>query len=326
MKAITYSGFGAAKDVLVLEDLPKPKPSAGEVLVRMSYSSVNPSDVKVRSGARGGDMPFAKITPHSDGYGTIESVGEGVDPTRIGRKVWIWNGQWQRAFGTAAEYIALPSVQAVDLPEGVDDRLAAGLGIPAMTAAHVVHAGGPVGETVLVNGANGTVGRLAVQFAARAGARVIATTSDLKNTANLKSLGADVVVNYRDAGAAQAVLDATAGQGVDRIVEVEFGLNINFDAKIIRTGGIIVAFGSALSSAPEIPFMPLMFKNVRLIFALVYVLNDADRSAAIKHVNAAIQSGDLVYPVQSQFDLQDCARAHEAVEAGGRDGIVLLKT
>ena len=132
MRAISYAAFGTAKEVLTLEDLPKPEVGQGEVLVRLRASGVNPSDVKARAGARAGvgKMPFPKIIPHSDGAGEIEAVGEGVDPARIGQRVWIWNGQWQSAYGTAADYIALPAEQAVLLPENISFEEGAVLGIP----------------------------------------------------------------------------------------------------------------------------------------------------------------------------------------------------
>ena len=130
MRAAWYLKNGEAKDVMLLGDLPKPQAAAGEVLVRLAASGVNPSDVKSRRARPLTEM----IVPHSDGAGVIEAVGAGVPGSRIGERVWIWNGQWGRAMGTAAEYIALPSAQAVLLPEQVDFAAGACFGIPALTA------------------------------------------------------------------------------------------------------------------------------------------------------------------------------------------------
>ena len=116
MKAAWYERNGPAREVLQVGDLPDPVPGPGEVLVRIHVSGVNPSDVKSRAGARGG-MAFPRIVPHSDGAGVIEAVGPGIENARIGERVWLWNGQWRRPFGTAAERIALPGEQAVKLPE-----------------------------------------------------------------------------------------------------------------------------------------------------------------------------------------------------------------
>ena len=196
MRAITYTRFGPASEVLTLQDLPTPSPNAGEVLVRLAVSGVNPSDVKARAGGRPGvtEPPFPTIVPHSDGAGVIEAVGEGVDSSRVGERVWIWNGQWQRAFGTAAEYIALPSGQAVTLPEKTSFHEGAVLGIPGLTATHAVLGGGSVaGQTVLISGGAGTVGRLAVQVAKASGAHVLATARGDDGIQAARSAGADHV-------------------------------------------------------------------------------------------------------------------------------------
>ena len=126
MKAVWYDRNGGS-DVLTHGDLPTPSPGPGEVLVRLATSGVNPSDWKTRRGSR--PMAFPRVIPHSDGAGTIEAVGEGIDRARIGQRVWIWNGQWKRPFGTAAEYIALPAIQAVPLPDSTPFDAAACLGI-----------------------------------------------------------------------------------------------------------------------------------------------------------------------------------------------------
>ena len=222
MKAITYSAFGPAADVLHLTDLPTPNPAPGEVLVRLTHSGVNPSDVKARAGSRPGVVkpPFDVIVPHSDGAGVIEAVGAGVETARIGQRVWIWNGQWRRPFGTAAEIIALPSAQAVALPEGMRNEDGATLGIPGLTAAHCVFGGGRVTDkTLLVSGGAGAVGHDAVQLAAWGGARVIATASP-GDFDRVRAAGADTVLDYRDPDLAAQVLDLTGGRGVDRAVEV----------------------------------------------------------------------------------------------------------
>src|SRR5918998_321885 len=153
MRASFYERTGPAAEVLTFGELPTPDPGPGEVRVRVAYSGVNPSDVKSRAGLRTKTLPFPRIVPHSDGSGTIDRVGEGVDPARVGQRVWVWNAAWGRAEGTAAEYVALPAGQAVPLPEGADLAAGACLGIPALTAYHAVTAGGGVeGKSVLVAG------------------------------------------------------------------------------------------------------------------------------------------------------------------------------
>ncbi|MHA6264830.1 NADPH:quinone reductase [Arenibacterium sp. CAU 1754] len=328
MHAITYRAFGPAADVLSLEDIETPAPQAGEVLVELAFSGVNPSDVKARAGARAGvtELPFPTIIPHSDGAGVIRAVGDGVDKARIGQRVWIWNGQWQRAHGTAATHITLPSEQAVRLPDSVSLETGAVLGIPGLTACYTVFSGGPItGQTVLVQGGAGTVGYLAVQLAKWGGAKVIATARGAGADRALAA-GADAVVDYSAPDVADQILAANGGAPVERIVEVEFGHNVDVDTAVIATNGRINAYGSALNMSPTLPFYPLMFKAVTLEMALVYLLTPEQRRATIDRLAKALTDGALTCPVERIYDLPDCAAAHMAVEAGNRAGAILVRT
>jgi len=327
MRAITYDRFGSAADVLTLETLPTPSPAPGEVLVRLATSGVNPSDVKARAGGRPGvtEPPFPKITPHSDGAGVIEAVGDGVPASRVGERVWIWNGQWQRAFGTAADYIALPEAQAVPLPDPVSFDAGAVLGIPGLTAVHAVLGGGPVeGKTVLVSGGAGTVGHLAVQVAAASGARVLATARGADGLAAAKAAGAEHVFDYTSPDLADQILAAAGGALVDRIVEVEFGQNAETNTKVIAERGTIAAFGSAKDMTPVLPFYPLMFKAVTLDLVLVYLLSMSQRRTAIDNLTALLNQDALDIRIAQTFDLADCAGAHDLVASGDRSGSVIL--
>ena len=329
MRAITYDRFGSAEEVLGFEDLPTPDAAAGEVLVRLQTSGVNPSDVKMRAGSRPGitKPPFPKIIPHSDGAGVIEAVGFGVDASRIGERVWIWNGQWRRAFGTAAECIALPSEQAVYLPDGVSFEEGAVLGIPGLTAVHAVLGGGSVaGKTVLVSGGAGTVGYVAVQVAKASGARVLATARGAEGLATARSAGAEQVFDYSDENLAEQILEATNGGSVERIVEVEFGKNAETNARIIAERGMIAAFGSAKDMTPMLPFYPLMFKAVMIDLVLVYLLSHAERETAIGNLTGLLEREALDIRISTVLDMADCARAHDMVASGERAGSVILKT
>ncbi|WP_293573376.1 NADPH:quinone reductase [Phaeobacter sp.] len=328
MKAAFYRRFGAADAVMEVGDLDDQPPAAGEVTVALAYSGVNPSDVKARAGARAGvtDLPFPTIVPHSDGSGVIVAVGPGVDSARIGQSVWIWNGQWKRAFGTAADQITLPAQQAVPMVAEATLEQGAVLGIPGLTAAHTVFQGGDVaGKTVLVQGGAGMVGRLAVQMAKWGGARVIATCS-ASDVSYVTDAGADVVLEYAQADLSDAILAANDGKAVEHIVEVEFGANCQIDADVIAENGRIVAYGSAKAMTPTLPFYPLMFKNVSLEMALVYLLPQRIRDEAIHRLNGALQDHALHIPVAETFDLTQIAAAHEAVETGQRRGAILVKT
>ncbi len=274
MKAIHYTRFGPAADVLTLAEMPTPDPAPGEVLVELTFSGVNPSDVKARSGTRPGvtKPPFDQIIPHSDGAGRIVAVGDDVPETRIGQRVWIWNGQWQRPFGTAATHICLPADQAVQLPDPITMDTGAVLGIPGLTAAHAVFGGGAVaGQTLLIQGGAGTVGLLAVQLAKWGGAKVIATARG-DGLTSAEDAGADVVLNYSDPDLAQHILAANDGAPISRIIEVEFGRNVGTDAEVIAPNGTIAAYGSAQDMAPTLPFGPLLFKAATIDILLIYLL------------------------------------------------------
>ena len=325
MQSIFYEQFGAAADVLTSQTFDTPAPAAGEVTVRIAFSGVNPSDIKSRAGASGAAKPpFDQIIPHSDGSGTIEAVGAGVDNHRIGTRVWIWNGQWQRAFGTASTHITLPSEQAVQLPDAVSLETGAILGIPGLTAAEAVFGGGDVaGKTLLVSGGGGTVGYLAVQLAVWGGATVITTCSP-RDMERVKATGAQTVLDYHSETLSADILAANGGALIDRILEVEFGANVEMNAEVIGINGTIAAYGSQIEMAPTLPFRPLLFKAVTLDVILIYLLPLPTRLERIEALHRALTSGALTCPVAQIYPLTDCAAAHEAVLAGGREGAVLL--
>lgn len=325
MLAAFYERTGAARDVLQLGELPDPQPGAGEVRVRLQWSGVNPSDVKSRAGLRSSAMPFPRVVPHSDGMGIVDAVGAGVDAGRIGQRVWIWNGAWGRPAGTAAQFIVLPQRQAVPLPDGVAGEAGACLGIPALTALHaVLMDGGVAGKTVLVAGGAGAVGHYAVQFARRLGARhVAATVSSEAKAALARSAGAQTVIDYRRENVAERLREALGGPGVDRIVEVDFAANAALDLELLKPGGDCVVYGSG---APQftLPFFPLIVKNVRLRFFIVYNLAEDERRAAEDALQRLLAGGDLIHNVAARLPLARIAEAHEQVEQGRVAGNVVL--
>lgn len=324
MKAVWYERFGPAAEVLAMGEMADPVVGPGEVLVRLHASGVNPSDVKLRAGARvGAVMAYPRIVPHSDGAGVIAAVGAGVDCARIGERVWVWNAGWQRAMGTAAEFVALPSEQAVRLPDATSFAEGACFGIPAMTAWYAVMGDGPVaGQTVLVTGGAGTVGRYAVQMARAAGARVIATASSAQKGAHST---AQDWVNYRQRDVVDAVMEMTGGAGVDRIVDVDFGANQATSLALIKPGGTIAAYASAARMVPELSFYPFMFKNVRLHMLIVYQLAGALRRAGERQLTDWLEAGALHHAVVPGGGLADCAAAHDLVASGDKLGTVVLE-
>jgi NADPH2:quinone reductase len=326
MRAALYERTGAAGEVLEIRELPDPIPAAGEVRVKIAFSGVNPSDVKSRRGSVNPTLSYPYIVPHSDGSGVIDRVGPAVDPARVGQRVWVRNAAWGRPHGTAAEYVVLPERHVFPLPPSVDFAAGACLGIPALTAWHAVNAyGGVTGKSVLVAGGAGAVGHYAVQFARLAGAsRLLTTVSTPEKEALAREAGADLVINYRSSDVATAVLEATDGKGVERIIEVDLAANITTDLKAVRNDGEIVVYGSGSREIP-VPFGPSILKNVRYNFFIVYNLNDDDLQRAVADITRLLERNQLQHNIAETLPLEEIARAHELVESGKGVGNVVLR-
>lgn len=326
MKAAFYERVGAAREVLQLGEVPEPHPLAGEVRVRLEWSGVNPSDVKSRLGLRSKQLPFPRVIPHSDGSGVIDAVGDGVANERVGERVWVWNAAWRRPHGTACAWVCLPQEQALALPDNVEGEAGACLGIPALTALHaVLMDGGVAGKTVLVAGGAGAVGHYAVQMASRLGAaRVLASASTPEKAALARGAGADEIVLYKTEPLAERVLDLTGGAGVDRIIEVDLGANAAADLQMLRPGGECVVYGSG-SSVLELPFFPLIARNIQLKFFIVYELAHSDRARSLAVLTRMLRQGVLTHNITHRLALEDIATAHELVESGQAAGNVVLK-
>ncbi|MBH62651.1 MAG: NADPH:quinone oxidoreductase [Alphaproteobacteria bacterium] len=322
MRAAFYTQKGSAKEVLQVGDVETPSPGSGEVRIRIAASGVNPSDVKKRQGM---DLEFPQIIPHSDGAGEIDAVGNGVDETRIGERVWTINGQWQRPFGTAAEFISLPSKLAVPLPDGTDAAAGACLGIPVLTAYRALTIDGDVsGQTILVAGGAGAVGHYAVQIAKLHGAEVIATVSSPEKAAHASAGGADHTIDYKRENVGERVQEITGGRGVDRIIEVDIAANAGLFPEVLRPGGTAVIYGSSNPMA-EIPVLWCFRNDITFRFFIMYQLTDEVRDAAAAAINELLTAGSLQHAVAQSYPLNEIAQAHEAVESGQVMGNVVVE-
>jgi NADPH2:quinone reductase len=325
MRAALYRKFGAAREVLELCEVDTPTPGPGEVLVRLHTSAINPSDVKKRAGAFPDLLDGGFVIPDSDGAGIIEAVGDGVDKRRKGERVWVYQAQHERRFGTAAEYVAISSNCAPRLPELADFDVGACLGIPAMTAHRAVFADGSVeGKELLVMGGSGRVGHYAIQWAHRGGASVIATASNPDDEAACLEAGADHVVDHRAADFARQVLAATGGKLIDRVVDPEFGANLPVSIAVLRVGGTIAAYGSAKEPEPVLPFYRMMYKDLTLHAIIVYAMPDSAKDHAVADINSALAGGWLKHRIAHSIPLDDIAAGHELIEAGNTRGAVIL--
>ncbi|WP_436641217.1 NADPH:quinone reductase [Microbaculum sp. FT89] len=321
MKAAYYEKNGAAADVLRIGEVDTPEPGPGEVRVKIAVSGVNPSDVKSRAGTAR-KIAFNRVIPHSDGAGTIDMVGDGVSPSRIGERVWIWNGQWKRPFGTAAEYIVVPETMAVGLPDGTRFEVGACLGIPAMTAVHAVSLAGAAPQTtILVSGGAGAVANYAIQFAKARGARVLTTVSSAQKAAMATEAGADETIDYTREDVGTRVKDLTMQMGVDSIIEMDLSANAGLIPQVIKPKGQVVIYGTGPEAT--IPAAFCLVNTIRLQFFLVYELDEAERQAAVDEINAMLAAGKLMHHLGPEFGLDDIVQAHEAMEAATIGKIVV---
>ncbi|MGB0570633.1 MAG: NADPH:quinone reductase [Alphaproteobacteria bacterium] len=326
MRAAWYEEQGPANEVIRVGELPTPVPGPGEVRVKLSFSGVNPSDTKRRTGFGGQVHAFPKIVPHSDGAGVIDQVGPGVDEGRVGERVWIYCGQWQRPLGTAAEFIAIRADYAIALPDEVELVAGACLGIPAVTAHYAVFADGPVaGRNVLVTGGAGAVGNYAVQLAKWGGAAtVIATVSSSEKAALAAKAGADHVINYRETDVGAGVMKVTNDGGVDRIVEVAFGANLTTTIAVLKDNGVVATYASDTVPTPELPFYPMMTKNALLRWVFMYKIPDSAVVEAFDDISTWLSVGPSEHPVGRVFLLDETATAHEFLESGQSTGTVVI--
>ena len=326
MKAAWYEQQGAPSEVLTVGEMPIPEPGDGEVRIRVAASGVNPGDVKKRQDSFGLGMPYPRVIPHSDGAGVIDKVGCGLPDARVGERVWCYGAQSYRPFGTAAEYVVLPSQQAVSLPDNVSFEQGACLGIPGITAHRAVVVGGPVdGLTVLVQGGAGAVGQCAIGLARHSGAMVIATVRSDKQGAAARRAGANHVVRTDGIGADEAVerIRAHAPGGIDHVVEVAFSSNVATDEELLRVGGSIATYATS-DPSPTIPFWPLVFKNIRLFFLGSDDFPAEAKSAAVSGLNEMLRDGWPGFEIEPQFPLESIAEAHEAVEERTVSGRVVV--
>lgn len=322
MRAAYYDANGPANEVLALGEIETPRPGPGEVRVRLATSGVNPSDVKARSGATR-KIAYPRVVPHSDGAGEIDMVGAGVPTARIGERVWVWNAQWLRPFGTCAQYVTLMAAQAVTLPPNVSFDAGACLGIPAMTAYHAVAvAGAAPGVTLLVAAGAGSVGHYAVQFAKAAGATVIATVSSAAKADLARAAGAAHTIDYKREDVGERV-KAIVGSGVDAIIEVDFAANASLVPAVLRPRGKVVIYGTGAARS-EIPAMFLLRNAITLKFIYVYELTAAERAAALGAITRSLEAGRLINNIAATYPLAEIVAAHEAVEQGKALGNVVV--
>ncbi len=324
MRAVWYDRQGPANEVIQTGDLPTPEPGLRQVRVRLEASGVNPSDTYRRRGAVPAEYP--RVVPNSDGAGEVDKVGEAVDPAWIGKRVWLYNGQRNgRWMGTAAEFITLDVDLVTELPSHVSFAEGATLGIPCMTAHGCVFAAGPVqGQTLLITGGAGAVGHYAVQLAAWAGARVIATVSSDAKAERARQGGAEWVINYRREDVAGRVAEITSGLGVDHVVDVDLGGNLAATLASVREGGSVAYYATNGALEPKLNLRAVMAKNLTVRGFVLPTSPHPDRKRAQTDIASFVRSPGRILSVAARFPLYETAAAHLAVEAGDKIGTVVV--
>jgi NADPH2:quinone reductase len=323
MRMAYYEKNGPAAEVLHVATVDDPRPGPGEVRVRVRTSGLNPSDVKSRAGTAR-KIAFPRVVPHSDGAGDIDMVGDGVPAARVGERVWLWNGQWKRPFGTAAEYIVLPAAQAVRLPEGTSYEAGACIGIPVLTAWQTLDiAGAGPGQTLLIHGGAGAVAHYAIQMAKMKGARVISTVSSPAKAMIAKAAGADHIVDYKSEDVGERVQALTDKKGADAVIEVDLTANAALIPKTVRAKGAVVVYGTGPQA--QIPSSFCLVNSIRLMFMIIYELSGADRERCLAGVTKMLEENRLTHNLAGTFRLEEIVAAHQAQETGKTVGNIVLK-
>jgi NADPH:quinone reductase-like Zn-dependent oxidoreductase len=288
MKAARIHKFGGP-EVIVIDELDRPNPAPGEVLVRVAAAGVGPWDALVREGRSAVPSPFP-LTLGSDLSGTVEAVGRGVSNFQPGEAVYgATNKQFIGAYG---EYALASAEKIASKPKSLDFLEAASVPVVAVTAWQMLfeYADAKPGQTVLVHGAAGNVGAYAVQLARHAGLRVFATAGS-KDAEYVRELGASVVIDYHTKSFEQFVPQ------VDLVLDMVGGDTREGSYALIKTGGILVSIVSPAMAKPD---------GIRAVFFLADVT-----TARLDRLSKLFDNRKLVTQVGSVLPLQEARVAHE---------------
>jgi len=325
MRAAWYEKQGPAAEVLELGEMEDPSAREGEVRVRVAASGIHLGDIGKRLGYWGSTMAYPRVIPHGDGTGVIDRVGDGVDRSRLGERVWVYLAQSYRPFGTAAEYTVVPAHHAVPLPAEVPDAQAAGLGIPGITGHRAILADGPVaGKRVLVTGGLGAVGRAAIAVARRGDAKVVATVRHKSQISEALDAGAHGAVDTSRDGVAERLREANDGELFDRVAELAFDADAELNGEILAYQGVIATYATA-GGTPLVPYWQYAFKNITVRFLSNDDFPAAANEQAARDLTDALSAGDLRYPIAAELPLSEIVRAHELVEDRTTTGRVLVR-
>jgi NADPH2:quinone reductase len=318
MKAIRVHEFGGP-EVLKLEDVATPKPSAGEVVVRIHAAGVNPYDTYMRAGTYA-VKPSLPYIPGSDGAGTVEAVGQGVKKVKPGDRVYTA----RTITGAYAEYALALEEQVHPLPANIDFKQGAGIWVPYGTAYHGLYhaAKAHASETVLVHGASGGVGIAAVQIARAAGLQVLGTAGTPQGLELAKREGAHHVFDHRKSGYLDEILKATDNRGVDIIMEMLANVNLANDTKLLATNGRVIVIGNR----GEATFNPreLMGRRASIRAFTLWSITPEEEADIHAGLFAGLENGTLRPVVGKELPLAEAGRAHKEILEPGAAGKMVL--
>jgi len=317
MKAIRVHEFGGP-EVMKIEDVPDPSPGPSQVLVRVRAVGVNPVDSYIRSGtyARKPQLPY---TPHTDIGGIVEGTGTAVTRLKKGDRVYAF-----AVPAGGAELAVCEEWQVMPLPAQVTFQQGAALGVPYGTAwrALFIRAHARAGETVLVHGASGGVGTAAVQIARAHGLRVLGTAGTAEGLRLIREQGAHEAFNHRDADYTAAILAATAGRGVDVVLEMLANVNLDRDLDLLGPRGRVVVIGSR--GRVEIDPRKSMGKDGAILGMTLFNADAAEFREIHAGLVAGLENGTLRPVIGKELPLSDATKAHQAVMEPGAFGKIVL--
>jgi NADPH:quinone reductase len=319
MKAIRVHKFGGP-EVMQIEELPTPKPAAAQVLVKIRAAGVNPADTYARTGNYA-ILPQLPYTPGTDGAGVVESIGEGVSKARPGDRVYLA----KNVTGSYAEYALALESQVYRLPDKISFAQGAGVFIPYGTAYHALHhqARAKGGETVLIHGASGGVGIAAIQIARAMGCTVFGTAGTAKGLALIEREGAHLAFDHSKPDYKDQILKATAGKGVDVILEMLANVNLGADLKLLAQYGRVIVIGSR----GDVTITPrdLMSRRASVRAFTLWAVTEAESTDIHAAIYAGLDNGTFRPVIGSELPLKDAAQSHiDVMKPSGAHGKIVL--
>ena len=326
MKAYAYKKTGKASNVLKLLELPSPQPKKNEVRVQVRASGVTLFDTKKRSGELPQAFNAAQVIPHFDGSGVIDRVGTGVDVAWVGKRVWFHISKWNNTNGAAAEYVVLPFEEIAHLPEQISFSDGATLGAPLLTAWYSVHIAGLLSDKVVfVEDGASSVGAYAIQLAKQKGAKVISSVSTKEQAKLARCSGADYIVNNKENGIIENILEATNGQGIDLYIKANLDVNEQLIPNLLAPDASIVIYSVDKNDLKIGNISQFQIKRTKVIFFIVHDLPQHILRQAKEDIQALLISNGLSFNTEKVYNFADIVQAHEAVECGDTGNAVLCQ-